>query len=499
MTRMSKATGDEAAMCGTCSDSSTKRPSFWRKLFGLTRSCKNARSVETLESVTVEKDFSNSALRAAPASSAPDKTRLRPPTPSTENESRADEGSGIASPRPSEGSCEERGRDRRLPRLDLHKIQATIKDQTETFEVPPGLSVNKSLGIGAYGIVAQFRDEATKSLVAIKKVGGLFNDLNDAKRVLREVRLLGAIDHDNIIKLKDVYTPPQKNFSSVYIVTECMDMDLEKVIRSSASLTDEHQRWFTYQTLRGVNYLHSAGVVHRDLKPGNILVNKDCSLKICDFGLARGIAERDDSGKEADNALTEYVVTRWYRAPEVALLASQYGTGIDIWAIGCILCELVGRAPVFPGSSYMDQLKRIFMTLGGPSEEDSEWLSAGSGAARRFVARFQSLAPVMWTELCPEASPAVIEAIDAMVKFNPAKRVSAKAAILMPAFGDIYTDGDGAGADTTVDWSFDDFKPTKHELQRLLQEECFKYPTFGNAPQQAERNFLGFVNGDFSL
>lgn len=79
--------------------------------------------------------------------------------------------------------------------------KATIKDQTETFEVPPGLSVNKSLGIGAYGIVAQFRDEATKSLVAIKKVGGLFNDLNDAKRVLREVRLLGAIDHDNIIKL----------------------------------------------------------------------------------------------------------------------------------------------------------------------------------------------------------------------------------------------------------------------------------------------------------
>lgn len=107
-------------------------------------------------------------------------------------------------------------------------------------------------------------------------------------------------------------------------------------------LTDEHIQYFIYQILRGILYIHSANVIHRDLKPNNILLNKNCDLKICDFGLARGF-ENEDEFK------TEYVVTRWYRAPEVILNASAYTKALDIWSIGCIFAELLGRTPLFPG------------------------------------------------------------------------------------------------------------------------------------------------------
>jgi mitogen-activated protein kinase 1/3 len=102
-----------------------------------------------------------------------------------------------------------------------------------------------------------------------------------------------------------------------------------------------------YQTLRGLLYIHSANVIHRDLKPSNILVNKNCDLKICDLGLARGFQIEDENK-------TEYVVTRWYRAPEVILQASEYTKAIDVWSVGCIFAELIGRTPLFPGKDYLE-------------------------------------------------------------------------------------------------------------------------------------------------
>lgn len=310
--------------------------------------------------------------------------------------------------------------------------------------------------------------------------------------------MLGVFDHPNIIGLLDLYTPVQTNFDDIYIVTERMDMDLQRVIRSSATLTERHQRWFTFQVLLGVNYLHTAGVVHRDLKPGNLLVNRDCALKICDFGLARGFPPRGEgegpspslASAGGASALTEYVVTRWYRAPEVALLA-QYGSGIDVWSIGCVLGELLGRSPLFQGSSSMDQLLRIFAVIGGPSADDTEWLSKSSGSARRFAARFSGLPRTPWSELYPQASPPLLEAIEAMVRLNPNRRASAKTAILMPAFVDLRTEGDEESAGFTSDWSFDGLKPTRYELQRRIHDECFKCPTFGNAPEHVERSFFG--------
>merc|ERR1711972_110613 len=215
-----------------------------------------------------------------------------------------------------------------------------------------------------------------------KKITDAFHDLIDGKRILREVKLLRSFQHDNIISILDMYPPDHPDFDDIYIVTDLMETDLHRVIYSKQVLNDEHHQYFSYQILRGLLYLHSANVVHRDLKPSNLLVNKNCDLKICDFGLARVLStsEEDSMGR------TDYVVTRWYRAPEVVLLASEYTKSIDVWAVGCILCELVARKPIFAGKDHLDQIKKIVSVLGSPTEEELHWLPP-SGPARTFLRR----------------------------------------------------------------------------------------------------------------
>jgi mitogen-activated protein kinase 7 len=125
-----------------------------------------------------------------------------------------------------------------------------------------------------------------------------------------------------------------------------MEADLHSIIRSQQPLSDQHYQFFIYQICRGLKYIHSAEVLHRDLKPGNLLVNADCELKICDFGLARGVLPPPEQN---GGFLTEYVATRWYRAPEVMLSFRSYSKAIDMWSVGCILAELLGGTPLFKG------------------------------------------------------------------------------------------------------------------------------------------------------
>ena len=155
-----------------------------------------------------------------------------------------------------------------------------------------------------------------------------------------------------------------------------METDLTTIIRSKQALSDDHIQLFLYQILRGLKYIHSAGIIHRDLKPRNILVNSNCDLKICDFGLARADIE---SLQTADSALTDYIVTRWYRAPEVILEWKKYTTSIDVWAVGCIFAELLLRKPLMPASSSQEQLAMITKLIGNPNDttvekiEDFKW------------------------------------------------------------------------------------------------------------------------------
>jgi len=252
------------------------------------------------------------------------------------------------------------------------KVPYRIKG--ELFVLYDYYKATRILGSGAYAVVCEAVDLRTGRKVAIKKNKDVFQDLSDAKRILREVKLLMHFSHDDVIKLIDVIPPDESEigtFSDVYLVMPKMETNLARVIKSSQKLTKRHIQFFLYQMFRGLKYIHSANVVHRDLKPENILVNgADCNLKITDFGLARGVCNE----KEKKGLLTEYVVTRWYRAPEVMCSARQYDEKVDMWSIGCILAELFLRKPVFPGKNHIEQLKIIFRVLGTPDLNNLAWV-----------------------------------------------------------------------------------------------------------------------------
>eukprot|EP00292_Cryptomonas_paramecium_P010476 CAMPEP_0113676160 /NCGR_PEP_ID=MMETSP0038_2-20120614/8479_1 /TAXON_ID=2898 /ORGANISM="Cryptomonas paramecium" /LENGTH=261 /DNA_ID=CAMNT_0000593139 /DNA_START=38 /DNA_END=820 /DNA_ORIENTATION=+ /assembly_acc=CAM_ASM_000170 len=246
-----------------------------------------------------------------------------------------------------------------------------------SFDVPSRYQIVKVLGEGSYGYVVAATDAQTRGRVAIKKIKDALEGGEDAVRILRELKLLRHVrGHENFISIRDIVLfPGSKAFRDIYIVTDVMDTDLSKILKSPQKLSDEHVRYFTYQILRGLKFIHSANVMHRDLKPSNLLVNANCDLKICDLGLAR-LTHTDASDK------TCYVVTRWYRAPELLLGNKHYTTAIDMWSVGCILAELLARRPLFPGRDYVDMLVLVVETLGNPQGED---LAHVSERAVRFL------------------------------------------------------------------------------------------------------------------
>ena len=229
-----------------------------------------------------------------------------------------------------------------------------------TFTVDTRYSMIRVVGSGAYGVVISASDAKQNDNVAIKMVPRAFNDEIDAKRILREIKLLKHFRHENIVGICDMMPPTARyleDYHDVYIVADLMETDLHRIIYSKQKLSIDHVQYFVYQVLRGLKYIHSADVIHRDLKPSNLLVNSNCDLKICDFGLARGIHEGHAEGRGGTMLLTEYVVTRWYRAPEIMLACHEYSKPIDVWSVGCIFAELILRKPYFPGDDYIDQVR----------------------------------------------------------------------------------------------------------------------------------------------
>ncbi|CAM9846176.1 unnamed protein product, partial [Discosporangium mesarthrocarpum] len=249
----------------------------------------------------------------------------------------------------------------------------------ENFVVNVRYTNLKPIGDGAYGFVCAADDQITGKRVAIKKVKDIFRHAGDAKRVLRELKLLRHFrPHENVVTILDIMVHPEHtvDIRDVYIVTNLMESDLDRIIASEQLLTDQHFQYFLYQLMRGLKYIHSAKVLHRDLKPPNIVLNSNCDLAICDFGLARGV---EHGGEE----LTEYVQTRWYRAPELLCYSSTYDTAVDIWSVGCIFAEMLSRRPFFQGQNPVHQLKMIMDVLGCPTLEDLSFIE--DRAARAVV------------------------------------------------------------------------------------------------------------------
>jgi len=281
----------------------------------------------------------------------------------------------------------------------------------------------KAIGSGAYGVVCAAQDQEAKRKVAIKKITNVFEDMVDAKRIMREVRMLVHFDHPNIINLYDLVPPRNRNeFRDMYLVLEYMETDLHKIIYSKNVLTNQHFQYFIYQLLKGLKYIHTAGVIHRDLKPSNILLNANCDLKICDFGLAR--STRDE------NALTQYVVTRWYRAPEIMCCDEFYNATVDVWSVGCILGEMFKRKPLFPGDHYIQQLNLIFQTCGTPNADDTAWIK--NEKARQFIRSRPNMKRKNFTRTFDRATSDGVDLLQQMLQFDPNKRISVDRALSHP-------------------------------------------------------------------
>jgi len=338
----------------------------------------------------------------------------------------------------------------------------------------------KPIGKGAYGVVCSAKDSTDGAKVAIKKITDAFEDLIDAKRILREVKLLQHFEHDNVVGLRDMMNPPlEEPFNDVYMVLDLMDTDMERIICSNNDLTDHHVQYFIYQLLRGLKYIHSANVIHRDLKPSNLLLNADCDLKICDFGLARGVKDDVD--------LTKYVVTRWYRAPELLCSCVDYTEAIDVWSVGCILAELLGRKPLWPGQDYIEQIDMIIKTVGSPTDEDLEAIS--NQRAFAYLKKLAKRKCTPWKKTFPKANPGALDLLEKMLMFNPRKRISVEEALRHPYLDELSLPETEIKCQAQFDFSFEDDLNTKESIQDHMWEEIFKSrPFLRGVKQHMEAN-----------
>ncbi|KAK3529237.1 hypothetical protein QTP70_021910 [Hemibagrus guttatus] len=337
------------------------------------------------------------------------------------------------------------------------------------FEVGEEYDIIETIGTGAYGVVSSARRRDNGQQVAIKKIPNAFEVVTNAKRTLRELKILKHFKHDNIIAIKDILQPvvPPSAFKSVYVVLDLMESDLHQIIHSRQPLTPEHTRYFLYQLLRGLKYIHSANVIHRDLKPSNLLVNENCELKIGDFGMARGLSAAH--AEESRSFMTEYVATRWYRAPELLLSLHHYSLAIDLWSVGCIFAEMLGRKQLFPGKHYVHQLQLILSVLGTPPE--SVVGAIGAERVRSYILSLPYRAPVPLSKLYPQAEPVALDLLNSMLNFDPLERISVCQALEHPYLAKYHDPDDEPVCVPAFDFEFDRQPMGREQIKEAILAE----------------------------
>jgi len=281
----------------------------------------------------------------------------------------------------------------------------------------------EKIGEGTYGVVFKALNNQTGEVVALKKIRLDVETEGIPSTAIREISLLKELDHPNIVRLMDVLYNEEK----LYLVFEYMSQDLKMYMDSlKCGLPLNLAKSYLRQVLQGIAYCHSHRVLHRDLKPQNLLIDANGSIKLADFGLARavGIPMR---------TYTHEIITLWYRPPEVLLGTRLYSSAVDLWSIGCIFSEMVQKKTLFAGDSEIDQLYRIFRTLGTPNEK----MWPGVSQLSDFTPNFPDWPPRKFCEILNKLDQPSIAIIQKMLIYDPSKRISAKDALQSPIFYDI--------------------------------------------------------------
>ncbi|KAG9509672.1 Cyclin-dependent kinase 3, partial [Fragariocoptes setiger] len=281
------------------------------------------------------------------------------------------------------------------------------------------------IGEGSYGVVYKARKRGSRAIVALKKVKLNQPDIIDKgipSSSLREIAALKDLKHPNILRLYDVIY----SGSSLYLVLEYLEEDLKRMTdRMPGPLPLAQAKSYLWQLLNGLSHCHLHKIAHRDLKLQNLLVDKEGRIKLADFGLARPISL-------PLHIFTNQVVTLWYRAPELLLGQNLYGPAVDMWSLGCIFAEMLTKRPLFPGKSEIDQLFRIFRTLGTPTED--EW--PGVSSLPYFQSSFPNWPKQLLENLLSNCDIESVDLINKMLQYDPNKRISARNALQTEYFKD---------------------------------------------------------------
>lgn len=280
----------------------------------------------------------------------------------------------------------------------------------------------KTIAEGAFGIVYQGKHKETGEIVAIKEFKKKFFSFEECKS-LREVKSLTKLKHENLIKIIQM---SYKEDKTLYLVFDYMEKDLYKLMqdRGSKKFSEAQIKYIMFNVLKGVHFMHKYGFFHRDLKPENILIDGD-KIKIADLGLAREI--------RSVPPYTDYVSTRWYRAPECLLKSTNYNSPVDIWALGCIMIELFNMKPIFPGSSEKEVLFKICSTIGTPNNSVSpETIALGKKIDFKFPISTSSTAPTL-NMFVNNASQEALDFLNEMLQWDQGRRATASS-LLTHAF-----------------------------------------------------------------
>ncbi|RDA93352.1 hypothetical protein CP533_0333 [Ophiocordyceps camponoti-saundersi (nom. inval.)] len=289
---------------------------------------------------------------------------------------------------------------------------------------PSSFQQLEKLGEGTYATVFKGRNRQTGELVALKEIH-LDSEEGTPSTAIREISLMKELKHENIVALHDVIHTENK----LMLVFEYMDGDLKRYMDTHgerSALKPATIQSFMYQLLKGIDFCHQNRVLHRDLKPQNLLINSKGLLKLGDFGLARAFGI-------PVNTFSNEVVTLWYRAPDVLLGSRTYNTSIDIWSAGCIMAEMYTGRPLFPGTTNEDQIIRIFRIMGTPTERT--W--PGITQYPEYKPTFQMYATQDLRNILPAIDPTGIDLLQRMLQLRPELRISAHEALQHPWFSDI--------------------------------------------------------------